>query len=734
MKELDTFRKFLSENTTMPDFTIMGQKFNFSDICPSAHKLVQNQAIVHHGFSNTAPIVLYFAIKHREFFNLERKALGSQGITVDEYNDDVTRLYTEILNIAEKLGVRKKAKEYMDMHMGKIKDAGFKASEPGGSSDMNFEEAIEEVRNRLGDVVEGYTDLHKNDVVLESFLGEEELNEDNTQSTFDDYFAPVVGNNKTMPDMNTQQALEDKAIDVNALSPDYLADFYNFPEYKETLDPKMINPQEFRKAIGRLGRTSYKNITGEETLGNVLPYPNYYTFVKFGDDAYLAHEYGKYHTKLNFGAYLEESNAERNPIRGIKNMFQAVIPLKLDTTTLGSLGYAKATGIEGDWNAIQFFTEYPDKYEKYGDLLKQANRFGVDVNLSTNVLKAYNAIAAAANEYELREELDERQKYADDQLKFKEGDTVYFNNIKGAAKYPMTITGPGKFRKTNRMGAGGKEIIFPVKGGPGGKGMYAADVLTKNIEDIPKGSFEDELSPSVRSGALKATPLEEKDTPWKVTVTDEKTGEKSSFLYKDENDAIKYARTVNDEHDGYSAVVNVVKEDQKKIDEGPVKTFTSGLDKYQSYPHVYVFKVRTMSTDKQGDKFVYNNTYEVKDGLDWNGVLAQVDQLIASPETIGVGVDIYYTTGQKEGKLGGQAEVVRWSHDAVYKAPKSDYILNARKNQFEDEEAERIIAIRKFMNSSLMGAAPQNVDNQAEKLYPAIKRMKDEVKSILATK
>ena len=141
-----------------------------------------------------------------------------------------------------------------------------------------------------------------------------------------------------------------------------------------------------------------------------------------------------------------------------------------------------------------------------------------------------------------------------------------------------------------------------------------------------------------------------------------------------------------------------------------------------------------MSTGKQGGKFVYNNTYEVKDGLDWNGVLAQVDQLIASPETIGVGVDIYYTTGQKEGQLGGQAEVVRWNHDAVYKDPKSDYILNARKNQFEDEEAERIIAIRKFMNSSLMGRPPQNVDNQAETLYPAIKRMKDEVKNILANK
>jgi hypothetical protein len=84
-------------------------------------------------------------------------------------------------------------------------------------------------------------------------------------------------------------------------------------------------------------------------------------------------------------------------------MFQAIIPLKLDTETLGSLGYAKATGIRGDKSVIEFFTENPDKYEKYTNLLNQANKFGVKVNSSTNVLDAYNAISAAANEYELRE-------------------------------------------------------------------------------------------------------------------------------------------------------------------------------------------------------------------------------------------------------------------------------------------------------------------------------------------
>jgi hypothetical protein len=79
----------------------------------------------------------------------------------------------------------------------------------------------------------------------------------------------------------------------------------------------------------------------------------------------------------------------------------------------------------------------------------------------------------------------ENKKYADDQLKFKEGDTVYFKNVKGGKNLPMTITGPGKFMKSNRLGAGGKEIVFPVKGGPGGKGMYAADDLVKEA-DVPQ--------------------------------------------------------------------------------------------------------------------------------------------------------------------------------------------------------------------------------------------------------
>jgi len=435
MKELNNFRKFLSENT-MPDFTIMGETFNFSDICPSAHKLVQNQAIVHQGFSKTAPTVLNFAIKHRKFFNLERKALGSMGITVDEYNDDVTRLYTEILNIAEKLGVRKKAKEYMDMHMAKIKDTGFKASEPGGSSDRNFKGGyydptdkeldfadeieyeqdwrdeqdalfgkIREVRSRLENEIEGYTDLHENDVILKAFLGES--NKEN------------------------------------------------------------LNEEKYIVTISKNGTTTETNV---------------------------------HNTK-------EDAEAQAKKING-------------------------------------GFMDRPD----------------------------------------------------------------------------------AKFKA----------------------------VVSKDVNE--------------------------------------------------------------------------------NLEEGPIQTFTQGLDTYTKYPHVFVFKVRTMSMDKQGGKFVHDSRYEIEEDMTFNEAVKQAEYFISLPETIGVNVNLYYTTGNTEGQLGGQVEVLRWTHDAWYMGAKSDYIKNAQANQFEDEEAERIIAIRKWLNSSSIGRQPQNVDNQEESWSTSTSSMKQKVADILATK
>jgi hypothetical protein len=167
----------VSENTTMPNIDIMGKKFNFSDICPGAHKAIKDLADEYENNPGKLGDVLFLANLHQNFFNLERKALGPQGIDVDELNK-IKQLYVEILNIAVNAfgtDTMQEIEAYMNMHMAKIKDAGLKASEPGGSSDRNFEEQLKEVRTRLENEVEGYTDLHKNDVVLESFLGEEEI-------------------------------------------------------------------------------------------------------------------------------------------------------------------------------------------------------------------------------------------------------------------------------------------------------------------------------------------------------------------------------------------------------------------------------------------------------------------------------------------------------------------------------------------------------------------------------
>ena len=144
MKELNTFRQFINEGPE--DIDIMGQKFNFNDICPGAHKLISDLADEYEGRDIKLGDLLYLANLHQTFFNLEKKALGPQGIDVDELNE-IKRLYVEIHNITTREfgeDVTKDVAAYMNMHMDKIKKAGLKASEPGGSSDRNFEEGLKE--------------------------------------------------------------------------------------------------------------------------------------------------------------------------------------------------------------------------------------------------------------------------------------------------------------------------------------------------------------------------------------------------------------------------------------------------------------------------------------------------------------------------------------------------------------------------------------------------------------
>lgn len=151
MKELNKFRKFLSENAlandkgdgtfeVTADIDILGKKFNFSDICPGAHKLISDLADEYEGRDIKLGDLLYLANLHQTFFNLEKKALGPQGIDADDLYE-IKRLYVEIHNIATNAfgaDVTKDVAAYMDMHMDKIKKAGLKASEPGGSSDTSY--------------------------------------------------------------------------------------------------------------------------------------------------------------------------------------------------------------------------------------------------------------------------------------------------------------------------------------------------------------------------------------------------------------------------------------------------------------------------------------------------------------------------------------------------------------------------------------------------------------------
>jgi hypothetical protein len=150
MKELNKFREFLAENAIAndkgdgtfeitADIDILGKKFNFSDICPGAHKAIGDLAKEYANNDDKLGDLLYLANLQQDFFNLEKKALGAQGIDEDELYD-IKRLYAEITNIAfNAFGPEAggDVTEYMNMHMEKILNADRKASQPGGSSDMN---------------------------------------------------------------------------------------------------------------------------------------------------------------------------------------------------------------------------------------------------------------------------------------------------------------------------------------------------------------------------------------------------------------------------------------------------------------------------------------------------------------------------------------------------------------------------------------------------------------------
>jgi hypothetical protein len=168
MKELNKFREFLAENAIAndkgdgtfeitADIDILGQKFNFSDICPGAHKLISDLADEYENNDIKLGDLLHLAKLHQNFFNLEKKALGPQGIDADEL-ELIERLYIDINYFATNAfgaDVTQEVDAYMKMHMDKIKGANLKASEPGGSSDMNFsteEEELEENDKVLDEV------------------------------------------------------------------------------------------------------------------------------------------------------------------------------------------------------------------------------------------------------------------------------------------------------------------------------------------------------------------------------------------------------------------------------------------------------------------------------------------------------------------------------------------------------------------------------------------------------
>lgn len=136
MKELNKFREFLAENAIAndkgdgtfeitADIDILGKKFNFSDICPGAHKAIADLANEYKNDEGKLGDLLVIANAHQDFFALEKKALAAKKLSDDEVND-LKRLYTEITNMAfNAFGpeVGGDISEYMNMHMDKVKEA-----------------------------------------------------------------------------------------------------------------------------------------------------------------------------------------------------------------------------------------------------------------------------------------------------------------------------------------------------------------------------------------------------------------------------------------------------------------------------------------------------------------------------------------------------------------------------------------------------------------------------------
>lgn len=123
MKELNTFRQFINES--VEDIDIMGQKFNFHDICPTAHKTVGDLAKEYKNDEGKLGDLLVIANAHQDFFALEKKALATKKLSDDEVND-LKRLYTEITNMAfNTFGgeVGGDISEYMNMHMETVEKA-----------------------------------------------------------------------------------------------------------------------------------------------------------------------------------------------------------------------------------------------------------------------------------------------------------------------------------------------------------------------------------------------------------------------------------------------------------------------------------------------------------------------------------------------------------------------------------------------------------------------------------
>lgn len=113
-------------------------------------------------------------------------------------------------------------------------------------------------------------------------------------NSHDETLSPLMSSDKVNPDEEIGQILSTRnSIDLDKISGDYLAQVYNFDDYKNL----NITPKDVENALSQL---KVVKVTDEEKLVSDFDLGDFgeYVLINFNNNKYLAHDKGRYITAL----------------------------------------------------------------------------------------------------------------------------------------------------------------------------------------------------------------------------------------------------------------------------------------------------------------------------------------------------------------------------------------------------------------------------------------------------